>query len=460
MYTRTHATRAPFDGFGRALTFLGWCHGEWLYDALNSMARTIHRRIRGLRRHLRGVAWRGLILTSVIGVALTALWLGAGFSERPAIDQAHWITKLYYTLGLFVLGGLDLGTPIGGSPLARGLLWFALFAAPAITAASVIEGVLRAVSPGRWLLRRVRNHFIVVGCGRSGRQYISRLRHLRPGVPIIVVDIRADHPALEELREVHKAYFLSGDIRDPAVLDSLRLQYAERVCLFTGDDFANLDATAAILERAPNLANCIVARVAQLHVYRLVSRSPMARQCEVVNMHLIAAQELVSTVLIEHFHRTEPRDTIVLAGFGRFGQTILDQLQREASDKFGRVVIIDLEAHKNAALFEQQVGFADFYERQIVPGDLCDPLAWQAVEGIGEVEPVFIIGSGDDEANMSTALWVATAFPRAFVMVRGFYRSEFADLMARDAGFTHFALSELVNDGMSERWFGIAPSER
>ena len=55
-----------------------------------------------------------------------------GVSERDLAD-AGILTRAYYTLGLFFLGGLDLGTPVGGPEAARTVLWLAYFAAPLIT---------------------------------------------------------------------------------------------------------------------------------------------------------------------------------------------------------------------------------------------------------------------------------------------------------------------------------------
>lgn len=407
-----------------------------------------------IRANIRGIAWRGLILLAALLAGFVALEAGVGFSERDGVENADFATHLYYTIGLFVLGGLDLGMPAGGPDWARYLLWVVYFAAPLITAASVIEGVLRAVAPARWRLRRLRGHIIVVGCGRTGRLYLRRMRQSRPNKTVLMVDIRPDHPAVDEIREVHRAQFLAGDIRDEAVLDGLRLAYADRVFLFTGDDFANLDAAARIREKVPALARRTIVHVADLHFYRVMRKTPLAQTCELVNKHLIAAKQLVSSRLIAHFEMTERLDIVVLAGFGRFGQTVLHRLQEMACDKFDRVVIIDTRAGEAAARFDEQVGFSGFYQRQIIEGDLRDPRVWQRVEGIDNAQPVFIIGSGDDSTNLSTALWIASAFRNAYVLSRGFYRSVAADMVSKEGGFHTFAVSELVAHSMSDDWFG------
>jgi voltage-gated potassium channel Kch len=411
-------------------------------------------RIRGLRGHLRGILWRSLILIAILACGLGAMFMGVGFSERPNAFDAGVLTKIYYMLGLFVLGGLDLGTPTGGSGLARGMMWFTYFAAPALTTASLIEGVLRAVAPTRWRLRRLRGHIIVAGCGRMGRLYLKRLRESRTHKPVVMVDLRPDHPSVSEIRDVYRAYFVAGDIRDEGLLDALRLGHAERVFLFAGDDFVNLDAAARILAKAPSLAERTVVHVANLHFLRMIAETRVARECKIVNKYHIAASQLVRTALLDHFRQTQPRDIVVLAGFGRFGQTVLDELQRAARDKFDRVVVIDSRAEEAAAVFAQQIGFADFFELQIVEGDLRDPRLWQRVEGIRESEPVFIIGSGDDGTNLSTALWVKSAFPNAHVMARNFSLSSFAEEVSREGNIATFGVADLVGHSMPDEWFG------
>jgi hypothetical protein len=43
-------------------------------------------------------------------------------SECPDVQSADILTKAYYSLGLFVMGGLDLGTPIDGPLFTRLML--------------------------------------------------------------------------------------------------------------------------------------------------------------------------------------------------------------------------------------------------------------------------------------------------------------------------------------------------
>ena len=44
-------------------------------------------------------------------MGMAGIRAGVELSERPGIPYADPMTQLYYVLGLFVFGGLDLGVP-------------------------------------------------------------------------------------------------------------------------------------------------------------------------------------------------------------------------------------------------------------------------------------------------------------------------------------------------------------
>src|SRR5690606_34485625 len=133
-----------------------------------------------------------------------------------------------------------------------------------------------------------------------------------------------------------------------------------------------------------------------------------------------AAVDLVKQRLLERFLATEYNDLVILAGFGRFGQTVLDQLQMHAAGCFNTVVIIDLEAQLNARTFAEHPGFADGYEQRIIEGQLRRPRVWQEVDAIVRAEvgaPTIIVGTGDDGLNLQVALDLIRRYPDAHVTV-------------------------------------------
>jgi voltage-gated potassium channel Kch len=406
-----------------------------------------------IQRTWRFLRWRAALLIAVFVVGLTAFAAGVDVSDREGVAGSPLVTQAYYALGLFVLGGLDLGVPVGGPDWARLALWGAYFAAPAITASAVVEGILRAIGPRSWAIRRLRNHVVIAGAGRLSLQYLARLRALEPRRPVVMVEARVDQSRMNEARDLYGAIILGGDVNSDALLSALRLEYARRVVLLTGNDFVNLDTAAKILAAAPSLRGRIVAHVADLHFLRVVATTEVAKAVQIFNTHQIAAEYLVRSRLLAQFQRTEPLDTVVIAGFGRFGQTVLDELQHRAVGKFDRVILVDLDCRRKARLFDEEVGFAEGYRREAVDGDLRDPELWRRSEASFGAEPVIVVGSGDDGTNLHAALWLKARYPKAYVVARSFRRSAFAVELSQAAGFDVFSVAELVEESFPEIWF-------
>lgn len=410
-----------------------------------------------IERTWRWVRWRAMALVIVFLMGLWAFELGVGVSDRAGVPGGGTLTHAYYALGLFVLGGLDLGMPVAGPASGRAMLWFAYFAAPAITASAVTEAVLRALRPQRWALMRLNNHVVFAGAGKLTMQALRKLRARWPRKPVLIVERSADHPSLDEAQTLYDAVVVVGDIASDGLLATLRLDRADRFLALTGDDFVNLDAASKILAQAPHLENRIVAHVSDLHFLRVVEDTRLSRVVTVFNTHQIAAKHLVNEHLLRHFHDTKPLDTVIIGGFGRFGQTVLDQLQRHALESFDRVVLVDVECSRRALVFEEQVGFAEGYARHVVDGDIANPAVWKEIDEryqLAGKEPAFVIGSGDDGTNLHIAMWLKAKWPSALVVARSFRRSAFAEEVSTERDIACFSVAELVDESIPEVWLG------
>jgi len=404
------------------------------------------------------VLWRVAAFLAVFLSGLVGMLLGVDVSERDLAGSGI-ATKAYYAMGLFVVGGLDLGVPEGGPLIGRSMLWASYFLAPLITVSALVEAALRIIAPLGLRTWRLRDHVIVAGAGRLSLLYIERLRARDRKRDIVVVERNPAHPLIGELRRAHRIVFIIGDITHDEVIESLQVDRARQVMLLTGDDFANLDAAAKILERAPDLKHHIVAHVSNLAFMKSVADSSVAGVCDTFNGHEFAAVHLVKDQLLTRFESTPHKDLVVLAGFGRFGRTVLHQLQLHASGSFGDVVIVDIDATKGARHFEEQPGFAEGYERAIIDGDILDPLVRQQIEAVIDRhghDPVIVVGSGDDGTNLHAALTFEKRYPGAYIIARSFRPSSFTTEVAREAGFLPFNLAELIAEGMPEAWFPAA----
>lgn len=404
----------------------------------------------------RWLRWRAGLLVLVMFATLVAFSAGVLTTERPGLAEAGIFAHVYYAGGLFVFGGMDLGLPKGGPDWARALLWMAYFAAPAITATAVIEGIFHAMNPRRWRASRLRNHIVLVGAGRLALLYLARLRVENPSASVLLVDTARDKASVSTARDAFGAQLIVGDIANPEILQRLNLASARRVLLLTGDDYLNLDVASKIATQEPRLMDRLVVHVSDLRMLRAIALTSVLALTERFNIYQVAASHLVESRMVTYFERTPGKDVVILAGFGRFGQTFLERLQRTSKGQMELVVLVDVAAQRQCLEFEEHVGFEDYYERAIVEGDIRDPRTWQqidlAIEG-RQVHPVFVVGTGDDDKNVMTALRLSSRYSSAYVIARAFRVSDFTAELAANSRFEVVAVADLVRDSMPRRWF-------
>ena len=398
----------------------------------------------------RSIAWRLGVLLAVMSIGFIGLSAGVELSQRPDIHEQSFPTRVYYLLGLFVFGGLDLGVPVGGPVWAQIMLWLAYFGAPAITTSAIVESALRILRPQAWRIRRLRNHIVVAGCGRFARLLMKQARTHSPDCRMVVVEVSADSPNLQFISDAPRTEVLVGDITSESLLRSLRLQNARRVLLLTGDDYANLDAASRICTLHPELSDRLEVHVSNLQLLRLIENKSLLPGVSLFNAYRTAASYLVHRILVPHFMLTERLDTVVLAGFGRFGQTVLAELQQDAAGLFQTVALIDLEADLRSQVFEEQVGFGNGYAVHVKQGDLQDPALWTDVtHTLGDLgtRPVFVLCSGSDSINIQTALWLSEKFDDARIVVRCFDQSAFTRAISTEGGFEIVSTADLLQAG-------------
>ena len=420
-----------------------------------SMAKRMQLGLEGqLSATLRGLWFRALLPAVVVVMGYVGLACGAHVSEREV--PAAVLPRLYYCLSLFVMSGVDLGTPTGGPAYARGMLWLAFFAGPTLTATALFEAIWRLAVPMAQRLLPLRDHTIVVGAGRMGSLYLRGLRERDPKASVVLVDRDYDQPRLPALMARYRPTLIIGDVGSEGTRSLLRLERARRVLLLTGNDFANLNAASLILECAPHLAQHIVLHVGNLALLRSVSHTRAARDCVFFNGHQIAAQHLVCQHLARRFASTDGADTVVLAGFGTFGQSVLHALQEEAAGGFAELFVVDRVAAQRGTSFSEQVGFAGDYEHHLISGELCDLTLWDDMDlryGLRKRSPLIVVGTDNDMHNLECALMLRRRYADAYIVVRQFKGSPFIDDMAREANIVPFPLATLMAAAIPAAWY-------
>jgi voltage-gated potassium channel Kch len=404
---------------------------------------------------LKQISWRWPLALSLFACAMYGLSSGVSLTERPNVVDGSLLVKAYYSLGLFVVGGLDIGLPTGGPLPGRILLWIAYFGSPLLAASAVMEALLIVISRERWQLQRIKNHIVVVGSGDLTTSFLRVLRQQPNHIPVIVVDHAIDSSREHELAENFDVVVITGDVTHEFTLKKLRLHRARRVMLLGDDDFVAFEAASKILRLYPQLASQIVLHGGSLRFLRAMQDTKIANQVTRFNSYNLAAKGLVNTVLIDHFKKTKYQDTVVIAGFGLFGQTILEELQKNARDEIDLVAIVDKQAHRRMQIVDEQQKERVFYERKVYQGDTSHPEVWRKLTGdidLSRGEPVVIMGTGNPAINLRTALWIKQKYNNALIFVRTNDTSEFAQAVGEEHGVHCISITQLVEDNIPHDW--------
>jgi len=409
---------------------------------------------------------RAALAAAVFLMAVEAFRLGVDVSARPGVPQLSLLAQGYYAAGLFVLGGMDLGTPVGGPRLARALLWLSYFSAPLITTSSVVEG-LRRVSYGAVERFGMRRHLVVAGLGRLGMSFVAACRSRDPLGMIVAIDSDVNRAAVTQAWRQTRVHFLPGDIRLPNAFAHLALEHARGVALLTDDDLLNLEIAFRLAKSHPQLR--IIAHCSDLALERsLADAWGEARTdgVQVFNSHRAAAQHLYDQHLRRQFARTEAKDTLILVGLGRFAQTILELLGQLSEREIARILIAAPAATLTLRKFHSHVQTPSLPAPKTFDADLTDPDTWQAVDrelAGTEVSPTVIICSEDESVNLQSAILARRRWPESRIFVRCQNESSFTQELARSHRFTVLAVEALLLEALSAArvtWFGASAPRR
>lgn len=403
----------------------------------------------------RGYSWRWLLAILVSGFGLAGFLSGVGVSERD-ISDASIGTHLYHTLGLFILGGIDLGTPVGGPVWGRTMLWIGYFGAPLVTGSAIAEWVQQIFDRPDVYLRRARDHILVIGVSQITHSLLTKVRAAAPSAPLMIVDKSVSPAIVAEFAEKYHARILTGDFTSEFFLRSLRIQYASQIIIASDDDFDNFEAASKVLSLRPHIGHRLLVHSNRLRFLRMLNYSRVVNNALTFNTYHLSAQHMVREVMLKHFESTESADTVVIAGFGRFGQTIYEEIQRLGSTVVSDVAIIDDDANRRILVAEEQVKLRDGIRRHVFQGDLSHPRIWLDLEkeiNLQGQRSLILLATRADDENLRTGLWIKRKYPDAKVMVRTTQPSHFARDVCDAAGIDDFALSEMMVHSMPDEWF-------
>lgn len=168
--------------------------------------------------------WTWLEAFWMVGITLTTI----GYGEvHPLSDAGRW-----FTLGLILVGVSVASYTLGE---------FTRY---------VVDGELqRALDERRWRARmeRMRDHHVVIGFGRLGREVAQELRH--SGVPVVVVEHAPDLVAQAESRGF---VTVRGDATLDDTLRVAQIDAARGVAIATSSNATNVFLTLSVRQLNPD----------------------------------------------------------------------------------------------------------------------------------------------------------------------------------------------------------------
>ncbi len=315
----------------------------------------------------------GLVVLVIIGSTIAHLKLGMNLPQ-----------SVYETLRTFIIEA-EVELPEG--TMLANVIWFLRFAAPALMAWGLLE-MLRElgvyIPPIGW-----RNHIIIVGAGKVGTLVVDKILK-DTNLKVVLLDTNPKAPGFSELRGRRNVKFQVADATSATGLNEALIQRATHVFALTDDDITNIEIATAAMQA------CIIAGDrTPPQIFAQVSDTSFSKQIAdnllpeykknitFINIFQLAARQLIDAktqsgeLRNTTFTTASDRPTLFLiAGFGRFGQALLDELTLRFDKRPDiKYLIIDSRGEK---------AWADYFRRSdtLFYGDHDSPMRKPITEDI------------------------------------------------------------------------------
>tara|TARA_Y100000813_G_scaffold83602_1_gene59220 strand:- start:944 stop:2590 length:1647 start_codon:yes stop_codon:yes gene_type:complete len=298
----------------------------------------------------------------VLILSLLAFNNGVYLEHKPNICAEPLFVQIYYAIGLFLLAGIDFGMPVGGSEFYRFILYISYFLAPLITVLAVIEAVLKTIGAD-YLKRPYKNHVVIIGANIVAIKFMHSMQ-ANPSMfskrysqiiadggtfeeykKLIVVEKDPSNIHLEYFRELsnkRKVDIIIGDIDNSTVFNNLNIRQAQNCIINTNDDILNLDIALKLIHDYGIKEKIIVQLESEDLIYFVQS---IQQEDKALNFRVISVDiKLANCFFFRYIQTFLFLENLVIFGFGRFGQHILELISTNIS--FKNLIIIDPDAEQ------------------------------------------------------------------------------------------------------------------
>jgi hypothetical protein len=331
--------------------------------------------------------WKQIVIVTIIAVA----W--SSFLQTDMLAQsgfARYFEALYFALSLFIIGGIDIGLPVGSSALVLVLLWICYFLAPLMTLSIVYqviqEKVLSHFSP-RW-----KNHSVICGLGRNGRLIYDLIKEHEPERHrIIVIERDVNNSRSVFLQKSKTTWWLKDDFTQLSVLRRAHIGKAKRIYITTNLDITNLNTLVMIqgLTKRRKYQQTFF-HLGNLGLHELWQntflKDPLYAGVKIFNGYQVVTRRLYQRWVLGKNYIDPAGNIFIILGYGRFGQMLFYHLandkERQSHDDIVVVASrmnIDLRQSKFRAAQEHAV--MGCFIHNPIEGDIHTAEVWDMVAG-------------------------------------------------------------------------------
>jgi voltage-gated potassium channel len=207
------------------------------------------------------------ISNAYIALGLLLGIIAAGVAGFMLIERMTFTQAFYMTINTIATVGFREVTPLSDAGMYFTafliIFSFGIFGYAVTTLIHyVVDGTFRNIYINRRVKRKIehlRNHVVVCGYGRNGRQAVFEL--LQYNVPIVVIE--SNEQVLESAREDSRLLYLQGDATHDEVLSSCHLSTAKALITTLPVDAHNLFVVLTAREINPKMS--IISRASDEH---------------------------------------------------------------------------------------------------------------------------------------------------------------------------------------------------
>lgn len=356
----------------------------------------------------------------VVSLAIIALKCGVTVAGKQDLGNEPASILLFHCIGLFTFGAKDFGMPTGGNPILQNILYLTYFVAPLISLSALAECMYFFSKPILPLLLFRGNHFIIIGNGRVGKATTKQLQDnfgIKSKVVIIDKNIEKESSGLQVFR--NNKILVNADILNSEILQKINIKKAKGVFILTDNEWVNLKTYYQIRDNISNNSNSrIYVRLSSVDLIHFLENknvnSDWNEQHHFINVHTAATHQLFSNFQSKKESRKErqtfaewtknPIKQVVLIGFGRFAQAILNELQINNYLNSSKIIILDLDAEAAWKNYTSDNKNAKGLTPVLINGKMESLSNLQKDINVDVINDTLVIFcSGDETVNIKTA---------------------------------------------------------